>query len=316
MNERNNGLFRAVAASLILAAGGALLRLILIWRDVDPATGLFRNGGSFLCGLFNVGGVVLLAGYLTVAMILQARRKKAEELPAPPAEPEEEPEDEYDRFDKLFADETDGRIAPVGKSDPGVPPDVKSALTWDGTLSAFSYFLPGVGFLFFALSFILKGQMDALTFLYSIVCALCGGYFILAGLRNRADKPVPMAFLGLIPALWGTLRMIIQYRDVQKYVNRGLYVGELLFLISVVCFFVYQAQIALGDPGYAMPLTWVAAALLVVIFGLSVRVPQLFGLVLDRLGSADLTDGAGLLLDLSLTFFAGMKLSAIVRRGL
>ena len=68
-----------------------------------------------------------------------------------------------------------------------------------------------------------------------------------------------------------------------------------------------------GSPYTAAVSTY---SLFSVIFGLSVRLPQLLALAADRLGSPDLTDGAGLLLDLSLTFFAGMKLSAMVRRGL
>ena len=186
--------------------------------------------------------------------------------------------------------------------------DLAAASTWEGTLSAFSYLLPGFGFLFFALSFLLRGKLDGLTFLFSIISALCGAFFLFAGIRNRSDKSVPFAFFGLIPAVWATLRMVIEYRDVDKYVNRDLYTANLIFLIAVVCFFVYQAQVTLGNEAYAMPRSWAASALLVLLFGLSARLPQLIGLLADRLGEMDLVDAAGLVLDLSLTLFAGLKL--------
>lgn len=306
MNDPKRGLARAAAATFLFSIALFLLRMVVIWRDVDSATGLFRQPTSFLCGVYNGVGAVLLGVYFLAALVLYARSKKTPA--APVQDPDAELSEALDRFDHVFSEEEEEE-----KVDDPVPGAVRDAATWNGTLSAFSYFLPGFGFLFFALSFLLQGKMDLLTVLFCLLSAASGVFFLLSGTLNRSKRHGQLAFFGLIPALWATLRMVIEYRDVEKFINRGLYTGNLLFLIAAVGFFIYQAQMILGEENYAQPQSWAATALLVILFGLSARLPQLLGLFLDRLGTMDLRDAASLLLDLSLTLFAGMKVVKMLR---
>lgn len=307
MNQNKEGARWIAVICLCLAALLFSLRMVLIWRDVDVSTGLFHGGASTLCMVYNGVGTALLVGALVAASVVRRLRKKngEESVPEAPVQPD------VNQDEPLFSEvmEPNQPAVPVREASD----DLKTATTWEGTLSAFSYLLPGFGFLFFALSFVLQGNKDALTLLFCLVSAACGGYFLLMGFRNKTDRNVPLAFFGLIPALWATLRMIIEYRDVDKYANRGMYTANLIFLVCVVCFFIYQAQVALGNKTYAMPLSWFASALLVVIFGLSARIPQLLGLLFDRLGTMDLVDAASLLLDLSITLFAALKIRRMLR---
>ncbi len=299
-----------VTLTLCATAVLLFLRMVIIWRDVDPSTGLFRAGAGKLCALYNVAGVVLLAALLVGALVVQSRRKKKK--PAPTVD--DLVREIIDRNDPLFTDdERPMGEEEIAKDSPDTYADVCNASTWEGTLSAFSYTLPGFCFLLFAYAFIRQGNRDVLTILYSALSVLCGAYFLLMGIRNRAAKNVPLAFFGLIPAAWATLRMIIEYRDVDQYANRDLYTANLIFLIAVVCFFVYQAQVTLGLKTYSMPLSWFAASLLVVALGLSARLPQLVGLVAGRLGALDRVQAVGLLLDLSITFFAGLKIRGMLQ---
>lgn len=312
MNKNKEAMRWTAALTLCLAALLFFLRMAVIWRDVDTQSGLFSTGESTLCSVYNAAGVILLLGFLAGALVIQGIRKKKAPLQPKPADRTDPVPEEPEEEDPLFSENYDPGALPDEQA-PREDPNLVAAATWEGTLSAFSYLLPGFGFLFFALSFVLQGSLDVLTALFCAVSAVCGGYFLIAGIYNRTEKKTLLAFGGLIPAVWATLRMIIEYRDVEKYANRSMYTANLIFLVAVVCFFVYQAQITLGHAGYAMPHSWFAAALLVLLFGLSARLPQLLGLVLDRLGEMDLVDAASLLLDLALTLFAGLKIRRMLR---
>lgn len=309
MENRKEVIRWIIAGALVIASLLFAVRMVVIWRDVDASTGLFRTGDSSFCALYNVTSVLLLVGALAAALAA-GRMWRKNGPPAPKGDPVREA---MRRNDPFFSelDDYDDEEESEDYADPQTA--AAAASTWEGTLSAFSYLLPGFGFLFFALSFVLQGGRDLLTVLFCMISAACGLYFLIAGLRNSPDKSVPFAFAGLTPAVWAALRMIIEYRDVEKYANRGMYTANLIFLVAVVCFFVYQSQVALGNESYAMPLSWFATALLVVIFGLSARLPQLLGLVFDRLGKMDLVDAASLLLDLALALFAGLKLRRMAR---
>ena len=63
--KRNKEGMRWIVA--ICLSGSALLfflRMLIIWRDVDPSTGLFRPGAGLLCSIFNGVGVFLFIASL------------------------------------------------------------------------------------------------------------------------------------------------------------------------------------------------------------------------------------------------------------
>ena len=178
-------------------------------------------------------------------------------------------------------------------------------------LSAFLSILPGFGFLCYSLAFILTGlHRESYHLLYTILSTLSGAYFIFTAIGNSERKNKLRAFFALTPAFWCTMRMVVEYRDLTRFINKSLYVGQFLFVLSAMIFFVYQAQLLLDEKTMLCPNAVAISALSVVFFGFTTRLPQLIAVFGDKV-SVDLIDTAGILIDLAITLYALTKIRAL-----
>ncbi len=272
-----------------------LLRLWILFKTVDPQSGFFRTSSLF-CTLFNI--IAFAAFFFLLIVAIRLSRKGAEA-----AEEEVSAEGDF-----LYYKEED-ELPEVDPADPDfLHGFAASSKTWLGTLSAFSYFLLGFGFLFSAFASVPE---ESAAFRYALVILqLVGGVSLLIGaVQNSSKKSVPLSFLSLAPALYFAVRMVVEYRDVAQYANKSLYIGQFLFLISALLFFLYQAEISLGWPAYAHPDLYAASALLCVFFGCNTVLPK-FIAVFAAVATLSAADTAALLVNLALTLFAAAKLVA------
>lgn len=290
-----------IATSCLSLAGivAAVLRLITYWKELDPATGFFTGSAPF-CTIYNVIGFVVFALCLLLSLTKGEKDEKKRRTP--------EPEDDS----ALFVGQ-DEEVA-MEEELPGefLKGTARKSAVWEGTLSSFATFLPGFGFLAYAISFVVNPAVkaDSYHLLFALLSALSGVYFIFTGIANSAKKSTVRPFLALIPALWSTVRMVVEYRDLARYVNKSLYIGQFLFITSTLIFFLYQAQLLFGERGLDKPNSYSFCALLPAWFGLTARLPQLIAVLGDRV-VVDLVDAASLLIDLAITLFILLKIQAI-----
>jgi len=269
----------------VLIPLGLLLRLYTYWGEIAIPTTFF-SGRGIVCALYNGIGFVFFGLCLVFSM-----RTKAEKGASLAAQDESS-----DRSETIL-----GGFA--GKT-----------AVWEGTLSAFATFLSGFGFLAYALSWIFSEnfQTDLYQMVFAALSVLSGLYFILVGLKNSLRRARARAFFALLPALWCMVRMVMEYRDLARFVNKSLYIGQFLFLISAMIFFVYQAQLLLGEKALFRPNAYGFLSLSCVYFGLTARLPQLFAALLDRV-YVDLVDASSLLIDLAITLYVAVKVFAVYR---
>ena len=281
------------------------LRLYTYWKEMDAASYFFRDSG-IICSVFNgiclgVFFICLLFSFSKKGVDVSAsegdaspRRKAAEDLLVQDEELFDAEEAFPQYFHKGFA---------------------KKACVWNGTLSAFACLLPGFGFLCYALSFLM--DKDNLRDLYVMVFAalslLSGAFFLLSAFRNSFEKSKFFAFFALVPALWATLRMIVEYRDLTRFINKSLYVGQFLFVLSILIFFLYQGQILLGEESLSRPNSYAFSAVAAVFLGVVARLPVLIALIGDQV-RLDLVDASSLLMDIAITLFIAVKLASAAKR--
>ena len=191
----------------------------------------------------------------------------------------------------------------------------KKCALWFGTYSAFAALLPGFGLLSHGLSFLIEKESlsDIYSLIYALIAVVSGGFFLLYAFRNSAERSRFVAFLALVPAFWCTFRMIIEYRDLTRFLNKSLYVGQFLFVISALIFFLNQAEILLGEEKISRPNAYAFSGLSVVFFGVTARFPQLIAMMGNRI-HFDLYTSTALLADLAVTIFIASQLPEIAKR--
>ena len=187
--------------------------------------------------------------------------------------------------------------------------------TWQGTLSAFVTFLTGFAFFAYSLSFLTDPAMilDPYRQAFSLLSFLSGAYFLFAGLKSSRRKRKLLPFFALIPSLWCTVRMVIEYRDLARFINKSLYIGQFLFIISALIYLMYHAQMHLGEKIMTVPNKYLFSALATAFFGVSARLPQIIGAAFGRI-SMDLVDCAALFIDLAITCFVLVKLRVFLSK--
>ncbi len=301
-------LFRRILLGIgILSPLAFGLRIFTYFKELEVPTGFFSGNGAG-CFVFNVIGFAVFF----LCLLLTYRKggsfvgsSTAPTVPDVPAEEddllrqeEEVFEEEQQEFPQYFLH---------GFS--------KKCAMWFGTFSAFAALFPGFGLISHGISFLLEKETlsDPYTVIYAVITLISGGFFLFYGLRNSCERSRFTAFFALVPAFWCTLRMITEYRDLTRFLNKSLYVGQFLFVISALVFFLYQAEILLGEDILSRPNAYAFSGLSVVFFGLTARFPQLIAIMGERI-QIDLYTSTALLADLALTVFVAAKLMATTKR--
>ncbi len=298
---------KALIAFGVLAPIALILRLFTYWKELEITTGFFSGNGAG-CFIFNLIGFAVF--FLCLLLTYRKGGSFVGESSVSLSVPETEEDDllrqeEDELFDEVEEDYPDYFLHGFAKK----------CTVWFGTFSAFAALLPGFGLLSHGLSFLVEKESlsDTYAMIYAVITLLSGGFFLLYAFRNSAERSRFFAFFALIPAFWGTLRMIIEYRDLTRFLNKSLYVGQFLFVISALVFFLYQAEILLGEEKISRPNAYAFSGLSMVFFGLTARFPQLIAMMGERI-QFDLYTSTALLADLALTAFAVSKLVAITKR--
>ena len=294
----------------ILALLNFALRVYTYWKELDVTTGFFSGNGAG-CVVYNV----IAFGVFILCLVLTYRKKGSlytenidteggllalendeDSLLVQDGEPYDEVEEEFPEFFLHgFA---------------------KKCSIWLGTFSAFAALLPGFALIGHAISFLLEKEATPNPYvtIYMILTFLSGAFFLYYSFRNSSENSRFSAFFSLVPAFWCTMRMVNEYRDLTRFLNKSLYVGQFLLVISALVFFLHQAQILLGEDKLSRPNAYVFSGMSVVFFGLTARIPQLIAIIGARI-QMDLYTSTSLLVDLAITLFVASKLIASTKRG-
>lgn len=295
----NRTSFRKVALGALVSGVLALsFRLISYFTELDPETGFFVSGAPF-CTAFNA--ILFLWLLFFVVFGVFGRDQNA---PDPSGKKTVREADLILKTERDYADDPDEN---------DLIETARSASIWTGALSAFSSFLPAFFLFFTAYTFrdeFLDG--DAFILVYAFFAILAGAAMLVLALMNNKKKSLLAPFPALAPALFLALRLVIEYRDIMRFANKALYIGQFLFIVVQIVFFVYRAELLFGIKSYAHPKAYAWSALAAFYFGVTARLPALFAVFADRV-AWDMKDMAVLLLDLSLTVFAGVKFFALLR---
>ncbi len=305
LDEKNlNRLFWGI---LVISAPVFLLRLFIYWSEIEPSSGFFVGKG-IPCLIYNIIGFLVFALCLFFAW-----RKVGGKVGVKEKKVSRDPKASRNEEEFFFQDDEVSPAESEPREENTLDDYVEKIATWQGTLSAFSCFLPGFGFLAYALSFATEKGLfsDPYRLIFSILSALSGAYFLFAAAGNSSKKSIFRAFFSLVPALWCTVRMVVEYRDLTRFVNKSLYIGQFLFIISALIFFLYQSQLLLKEKALFDPNALAFSALPAIFFGITSRLPQLFAVVMDRI-SMDLVDASSLLIDLAITLFVWIKIRQIL----
>ncbi len=280
-----------------------ILRLVTYWSELEIHTGFFKKAPT-ACLIYNGIGftVFFLCLFFAVQKLFHTKEKKR---PAP---------DHTSVASGIGANTLLMQNQEFFEVEMDMPElflqgFARKSAIWEGTLSAFSTFLPGFGFIAYALSFVINPNIEfnAYYLAFALLSALSGAYFIFSGISNSSHKSATRPYFALIPAFWCTVRMVVEYRDLARFVNKTLYIGQFLFIISALLFFLYQAQLLLGEKAMDSPNAYSFSALATAFFGITCRLPQLFAVMGDRI-SLDLVDASTLIIDLSITLFVFIKI--------
>ncbi len=301
LNYRTFG--RLLILLAVLCPLALVLRLVTYWSELDIKTGFFLSA-SPSCTVFNVIGFLVF--FLCLALSLSKKGR------------------DVGKDQKDFVSEEDDsllmRESGVYEAEEDFPEYflhgfAKKASVWGGTFTAFAALLPGFGFISYALSFLVDAEVfsDPYRLSFALVSLCSGLFFLFYAFRNSGEKSTPFAFFALLPAFWCTFRLVIEYRDLSRFLNKSLYIGQFLFIISVLVFFLYQAQILLGEKELARPNAYVFSASAALFLGVTARLPQLIAVMGERI-SLDLLDSSSLLMDLAITLFVGTKLFTASKR--
>ena len=293
-----------VAISLLCFVSTAL-RLAVYWKEVDGATGFFSTNGTF-CSVYNVIAFVVFG--ICILLTLKKGGQKISESTRSHHRTAMENEVLSASDDEAFFYKEEP-IEPVRESLPSFP---KKTVCWQGTLSAFASILPGFSFFACAIAMFFSGQtLTSYHTLFILLSVLSGAYFIHSAFSNSAVKNKIRPFFALCPAFWCTVRMVVEYRDLVRYVNKSLYIGQFLFIIATLLFFLYQAQLLVGEKTLSRPNAYAFSALAVLFLGISCRIPHLIAVLGDQM-AVDIIDATSLLIDLSILFFALIKVKTIL----
>lgn len=294
---------RFMIALLILAPICIAIRLFTYWNEINAITGFFKDS-SVGCLLYNT--IAFLIFFLCIIFSLNqkgknlAKRKKTSKKP-------------------LFAEEEmifGGKEAEDGEDKLSATGFEKSVSTFEGTLSAFSLIFLALTFVSYGIAILLSREnySDYYKLTLSLLSFLSGVFFLYFTFRNTTERNPVLGFFALTPVLWCILRLLTEYQDLTRFMNKGLYVGQFLFAISAFLFFLYQSQFLLGDKELTKPNSYAFEALSLLFFGMTARVPHLFALLGDKI-TMDLTDSTTLLVDLAITIFVAIKVSAIYKNA-
>ena len=292
---------------LFLAPAAAVIRLLILFLTVDPATGFFRSSPA-LCTVFNAVLLLILFAMVLYGYFL-ARKKPDEPLPVPAKKPEEPDGDAF-----LLQQEEEEEEAESQPDDPAYLHGAgEIAMTWKGTLSAFaSYLLP---LAFFASAFAVIPKADStLRTIWAILEILGALAMFLAALRASAKKSPLYSWLLTAPVFLYAVRMVADYRDLDLTKNKSLYIGTFLFVLTAILFFTYQAELSFGHPGFCHPDLYAHLALLTAFLGAAVLLPQFIAVFAGDF-SLDPTELATLLTDLATAFYAGVKAFLLTREN-
>lgn len=290
----------------VLAPIAFLLRLFTYWRELEVSTGFF-SGNAIGCTSYNVAGFLIFGVCLLFAFSKKGINVSADPSGFPLDFPEE---------DSLLMQEEEEEIEEQSFPEFFLHGFAKKAARWNGTFSAFASVLPGFGFLAHALAlfFHSKSNMSAYTLAFALLSLLSGVFFLFFAFRNSIEKTSFLAFAALVPAFWCAVRLVVEYRDIARFVNKSLYIGQFLFVISLLIFFLYQAQTLLGEENFTFPNFYVFSGLSTAFFGLTARLPQLLAVMGQKI-SMDLVDSSTLLMDLAITLFVITKLCGVNKEG-
>lgn len=294
---------------LILAVLSPLafgLRLYTYWNELEATTSFFSGNGAG-CFVYNCIGFAVFF----LCLLLTLRRTGSfvggsAPIPTLPEETEEE--------DSLLMQDAGVYDAEQDFPQYFLHGFAKKCAIWFGTFSAFAALFPGFALISHGLSFVVNKETDdPFKLIYLILSLLSGVFFLVYSFRNSSERSRFIAFFALVPTFWSTFRMIIEYRDLTHYLNKSLYIGQFLFVISTLVFFLYQAEILLGEDKISRPNAYVFSGLSVVFFGLTARIPHVIAIMGERIAT-DLFTSTCLLADLAITLFVASKLMVTTKR--
>lgn len=320
MNYNRKAFFAVFTALAVLTPAAFVLRLFILFGSVDGETGFFTNS-PVPCILYNILAFIVLGSLLIIGNLFRGKKEK-------PAEKIEENADsvaadlEKTEPDFLFRQSSGAREAERRKSEEASGKSARLtgisriAVTWNGTLSCFSQILCGIFFLVSAL-FLCPVDGEAMAndeFILAVFSAVSGACILLNAVLNKS-KYISWRFpLSFAPVIWCAARMVAEYRDLMKYANKTLYVAPLLYLISVMLFFLYQSQKTLDTDFDSPSGLYLATGCAAVYFGISSQLAQAFFLASDRF-QADTADAGLLMLDLCITFYILMKIVTVQKKA-
>ena len=298
---------KIILAFAVLAPLSFILRIYTYWKELDVTTGFFSGNGAG-CFVFNVIAFVVFF----LCLILTYHKKGSTVGSAVVPVPRNTALDD----DSLVVQDSN----PLDEAEEEFPQYflhgfAKECAIWPGTFSAFAAFFIGFGFLSHGISFFLDHNTlsDPYALIYMVLSLISGIFYLYYTFRNSSERSRLVAILALAPAFWCTLRMVIEYRDLTRFLNKDLYVGQFLFVIAALVFFLYQAQILLGEDALSRPNAYVFSGAAVAFLGLTARLPQLFAIMGARL-HIDLYTSTSLLADLAITLFVTSKLITTTKR--
>lgn len=280
------------------------IRLYIYWKELDLYTGFFKDTGSGYL-IYNV--IVLLVFVICLALSFSKKGKSIEKKKRKRSAPSSVEEDILIRTKEVVAPEEE-KMATSGFD--------KTVSIWSGTLSAFATFFMALAFLSYGISLLFDEEMrfDPFNLSLSALSLLSCLFFFVYAFRHKPGKSNTMAFFALAPSIWCALRLLTEYRDITRFINRDLYVGQFLFLVSTLIFFVYQAQMLVNDKVLSRPNSYAFNLIPVIFLGLVARLPQLVAILGDK-AILTIPDATCLLIDLAITLFAAVKLSAVMKNA-
>lgn len=304
MKFNRSGLKKLMIFLAILTPICFALRLYTYLNEFNANTGFF-HGKSFGCTLFNI--FALLVFFLC---LLLSFSKKGDGLKTKEARIEfsGSPEDD------LLVQARNLELSETKTSKyTGFEKTVRS---FAGTLSAFATLFLSLSFFSFAITLLLtEGTLKDYYEIALLAFSVLGGlFFLLFAFKNSPKANNGMALFALTPVLWCALRLLTEYRDLTRFMNKSLYVGQFLFVIATLIFFVYQAQLILNDKALLKPNSYGFNLLSVLFFGLTARVPVLVAVLTEKI-TLNLIDSSSLLIDLAITLYAAVKLKGIFKNS-
>ncbi|MBE6713516.1 MAG: hypothetical protein E7580_08440 [Ruminococcaceae bacterium] len=281
------------------------LRIYTYWKELEIPSGFFSGNGAG-CFVYNLIGFIVffLCLMLTLRKSGSSVGSATSAAPTPTAQ---EDDSLLMQEENLYAEEQDfPQYFLQGFA--------KKCAIWYGTFSAFAALLPGFALICHALSYVVNEDFsDPYNKIYLLLSAASGAFFLYYAIRNSCERSRFLAFFSLVPSFWCTFRMIVEYRDLTHFINKSLYVGQFLFIISAMVFLLHQAQILLGEDNLSRPNGYVFSGLSTVFFGLTARLPHLIAIMGERINT-DLFTSTALLADLALTLFVASKLKVTAKR--